>query len=302
MQQEPSRILLVEDNYGDARLLKEYLNEYSSTTQFDLTHVDYLDKALTLLAQKSFDLILLDLSLPDEQGLDTVTRTHEIASHIPIVVLTGMNDDTLGLKAVQSGAQDYLIKGQMDSSSLIRSLRYAIERHRLMEQLNNASLTDELTGLYNRRGFLTFAEQHWKLARRTRSVFTIIFADLDRLKYINDTFGHHEGDYAIKKAAELIRKSFRDTDILARLGGDEFTCLAIDASGEGVDVIVSRLMENIREYNSQADRSYELSMSVGMAGFDPNNILSLEDLMKRADATLYENKRSKRKAIGIEQI
>jgi two-component system, cell cycle response regulator len=297
MDPEPIKVLLIEDNYGDAKLLQEYLSE-SADVNFELTHIDCLDPALTLLSEKNFDLILLDLSLPDEHGLDTVTRTYEAAPQIPIVVLTGLNDDVLGVKAVQAGAQDYLIKGQLNYTSLLRSLRYAIERHRLVEQINNASLTDELTGLYNRRGFFTFAKQHWKLARRMRTNFILIYADLDRLKYINDTFGHHEGDYAIKKVAEILKKNFRDTDILARLGGDEFTCLAIDASADNINIITKRLNETIKEYNERKDREYEISLSLGVAFFDPQDTLSIEDLMKKADEVLYENKRSKRKSVN----
>src|ERR1700730_14230742 len=128
MSSVPIKVLLVEDNLGDARLLKEYLKEQEGCL-FELIHVDRLSEALRVLGVESFGIVLLDLSLPDAQGLDTIRRLHSHAEHVPIVVLTGLNDEEVALAAVEQGAQDYLIKGQVDGSLLARSLRYAIQRH-----------------------------------------------------------------------------------------------------------------------------------------------------------------------------
>jgi signal transduction histidine kinase len=128
------KVLLVEDNLGDARLLKESLKEQEGCP-FELIHVDRLSEALRVLGVESFGIVLLDLSLPDAQGLDTIRRLHSHAEHVPIVVLTGLNDEEVALAAVEQGAQDYLIKGQVDGSLLARSLRYAIQRHSAEEIL-----------------------------------------------------------------------------------------------------------------------------------------------------------------------
>jgi CheY-like chemotaxis protein len=135
---EPIRILLIEDNPGDAVLLRETLRDVGGADQFALTHVMRLEEGLQKLASAVFDVVLLDLSLPDGHGLETLSRTHSHAAGTPIVVLTGLNDETLAVRAVQEGAQDYLVKGNVDSSLLARSLRYAIERQRMITQLRKA--------------------------------------------------------------------------------------------------------------------------------------------------------------------
>lgn len=139
----PLQVLLVEDNPGDARLVSEALAD-AGAGQFALTHVDNLAGGLALLEQRSFDAVLLDLSLPDSQGLRTLERTLEQAPGIPVIVLTMLNDESLGIRAVQSGAQDYLPKGRSDHELLVRSVRYAIERQRLLAELHHARQQEQL--------------------------------------------------------------------------------------------------------------------------------------------------------------
>jgi DNA-binding response OmpR family regulator len=115
----------VEDNPGDARLIREMLKE-AAAAQFELVHVVRLDEALKLLGEASFDVLLLDLTLPDSQGLDTFFRVYRQAPEVPIVVLTGLADEVIGVESVKGGAQDYLVKGQVDSNLLARALCYAI--------------------------------------------------------------------------------------------------------------------------------------------------------------------------------
>jgi DNA-binding response OmpR family regulator len=134
MTNKPTRLLLVEDNPGDARLLREALREVKNT-QFELVNVERLSQALERLVEKRFDIILLDLSLPDGKGLDTIVRAHEQAPGVPIVVLTGLDDEEMAIKALRQGAGDYLIKGQVDGNLLVRGIRYAIERKETEEQI-----------------------------------------------------------------------------------------------------------------------------------------------------------------------
>ncbi|MBI3537270.1 MAG: response regulator [Chloroflexi bacterium] len=138
MQDSPIKILLVEDNPGDARLLREMLAEAASV-QFVLTHVERWHAALERLQQERFDAVLLDLMLPDSGGIETFATLHHLAPRVPIVVLTSLNDETLALQAVRDGAQDYLVKGQVNSNLLRRALRYAIERQRIEEALRSAN-------------------------------------------------------------------------------------------------------------------------------------------------------------------
>ncbi|MEX0804805.1 MAG: response regulator, partial [Candidatus Binatia bacterium] len=134
MSSPPIKVLLIEDNPGDARLLREYLHEAGSS-QFELVHADRLSEALTRLGEGLFDVVLLDLSLPDAHGLATISRLGSQADGAPIVVLTGLDDEEIAIRALQQGAQDYLIKGQADGHLLARALRYAIQRHKAEESL-----------------------------------------------------------------------------------------------------------------------------------------------------------------------
>lgn len=289
----PIKILLVEDNPGDARLLKEYLVEPEGV-EFEMTHVERLNAALEKLTKVHFDIVLLDLILPDSRGLETFLKIHSHNEAVPIVVLSGIYDESLAVKAVHEGAQDYLVKGQVNSSMLIRALRYAIERNSMQMALRSQSLIDDLTGLYNRRGFQALAQQQLKLSRRTKRGFFLVFVDLDGLKKINDGFGHLEGDKALIAASKILKKTFRETDLLARIGGDEFTVLAIDASGDDAQAIVSRLEKWVKEYNSLAQNRYVLSLSCGIVYCDSRNTLSLEQLIKKADEELYKIKKLKK--------
>jgi len=287
-------VLHVEDNPGDARLMHEYLREGESA-EFDVTVAASLAQALELLDTLRFDVVLLDLSLPDAQGLDSVRQMGESAPDLPIVVLTGLDDETTAMRAVQVGAQDYLIKGRLDGNGCARAIRYAIERHRTRAELRNQSLRDDLTGLYNRRGFLALAEQHLRMAVRERAGLALLFCDLDDLKEINDTFGHPEGDRAIVAAARILRETLRETDIVARLGGDEFTVLLLDGNGAGVAPILARLRERIDAHNLRSDRPYRLSMSIGVARRGAAMGASVQELLAEADRALYDQKRARRK-------
>jgi diguanylate cyclase (GGDEF)-like protein len=158
-----------------------------------------------------------------------------------------------------------------------------------VEQLRALTLTDDLTGVHNRRGFLALAEQQLKFARRNQRELVLLFVDMDDFKSINDRYGHREGDAALETAAQILRGTFRDSDVVARLGGDEFVVLAADTGSS--QAIVDRLARSLDQHNAAATRPYRLSFSVGVARFDPAAPPSIEELLATADAMLYEQKR-----------
>jgi diguanylate cyclase (GGDEF)-like protein len=165
------------------------------------------------------------------------------------------------------------------------------------DHLASLSVTDELTGLYNRRGFLLLAEQHLRLAARTRATFAVLFADLNRLKTINDTLGHEVGDRAIRGVARVLRRTLRDSDILARLGGDEFVALVSIPSASAVGAVVRRIEAALAEENAKSPL-FELSLSLGQALFDPDSQRSLDDLISEADGQMYARKVDSRRVSG----
>ena len=156
------------------------------------------------------------------------------------------------------------------------------------------AIIDQLTGLHNRRGFLTLAAQQLKLSDRTKKGAVLFFTDLDGMKLINDTLGHEAGDRALLEVAAALRESFRSSDVIARMGGDEFAVLAIDTTKNNVELHLNRLLDGIQAHNTRAHPEFELSLSVGYSFYDPEEPCSIDDLLARADQRMYEQKRSKK--------
>jgi diguanylate cyclase (GGDEF)-like protein len=179
---------------------------------------------------------------------------------------------------------------QAVSSALQRTVLCAVKQSLLDKELQSLALTDDLTGLYNRRAFLALATQQVRQVRRQGKGLLLFFADIDKLKNINDTFGHREGDFALIRAAEALEGSFRDSDIVARLGGDEFAALTPEVSRQDQQVILRRLTKNLGKSSSE-DLRFRLSISVGVARLEPNRKMTIGELMEQADAAMYKEKR-----------
>lgn len=178
------------------------------------------------------------------------------------------------------------------SESLMRAVRSAVRQSLLDKELCSLALIDDLTGLNNRRGFLALAAQELKHGHRNLQEFLLFSIDLDRLKMINDTYGHQEGDCALLRTANALRGTFRNSDILSRFGGDEFCVLAPEASVENERTIIDRLKENLRHANADEHR-YPLTVSIGTARFNPRKPVSLDQLMDESDKAMYRAKRSR---------
>lgn len=173
-----------------------------------------------------------------------------------------------------------------------------IERREAEEKLQTLSFTDDLTGLFNRRGFLAVSKQQIKIARRRGKRLLLLYVDIDKMKEINDTFGHHQGDAALVAAATILRDTFRESDIVARVGGDEFVVLAIDPNELPAEVLAHRLQQKCVERNSDSFGEFNLSLSVGSTYYDPQNPCSIEELIGRADRIMYRQKREKHRISG----
>lgn len=169
------------------------------------------------------------------------------------------------------------------------------ERKRMEEEIRTLSLTDELTGLYNRRGFILLAEQAMKLAHRLKRSMLLFFGDVDNLKTINDTHGHAQGDLALQEVSAILKETFREADILARFSGDEFVVLAVDASMESADVLTNRIQSFLEKGNHQGDWPYQLSLSLGIAHYDPEAPCTVSEMIAQADGLMYQQKQEKKR-------
>src|SRR5215469_4621195 len=193
-----------------------------------------------------------------------------------------------------------ILKSQnFDSAAVGEALKkaavWAVEKSMLDREIRSLAITDDLTGFFNRRGFLASAAQQLKLAHRDRLTVLLLFCDLDDLKGINDTFGHREGDLALVRTADALEDTFRDSDLLARLGGDEFAVLAWEASIPDIRTILGRLAKNLEKANSSESR-FKLSLSVGVARYDPQYPVTLGELMAAADQDMYKHKNRRHRA------
>ncbi|OLE39705.1 MAG: hypothetical protein AUG00_01035 [Candidatus Rokubacteria bacterium 13_1_20CM_2_70_7] len=287
----PTRILVVEDEAIVAKDIENALHGLGySVPAVAASGEAAIEKAEALHP----DLVLMDIRLKGQ--IDGVKAAGEINGRlgIPIVYLTAHADQQTLRRAKTTQPLGYILK-PFDERDLSAAIELALHRHRSQMTLRSLALVDELSGLYNRRGFFTVARQHVKFARRTKQGFWLLFLDVDRLKQINDVFGHQEGDAALVTTAEILRKTFRESDVLGRLGGDEFVVLAIHASEDSAASMMARLEENLAERNRQRAGGYELALSVGIARYEPESSASIEELLAKADEALYEHKRAKRK-------
>lgn len=230
---------------------------------------------------------------PDIELGAAVTTARRGAPESAIVAVVPYFDESLFLSAIRLGAEDCVAAPQLDTPGLLRVLLVAAERHRLTSSLRAAAFTDELTGLYNRRGYVTRAATLLKVAD-PKTVWQIFF-DVDELKIINDTFGHWAGDRALMELAAVLRQAFRSTDIVARVGGDEFAVLATAPADSSPEAWTARWREPLSVLATRKD--LPLSVSVGLAQPDDNGQMTPEDLLTRADTTMYTAKRLRKKLV-----
>ncbi|MCX7966035.1 MAG: PAS domain S-box protein [Syntrophorhabdaceae bacterium] len=219
------------------------------------------------------------------------------------IVKDALEDNTGFLLEITVRRKDGSIRyGELYGSKVIYNGRPAVlgtlldvtEKKEMEEKLRSLSITDELTGVYNRRGFFTVSEQQFKMAKRLEKHLLLFYADLDELKWINDNMGHKEGDNVIVAFVNILKEAFRESDIIGRLGGDEFAILMLSTGLTNPQIIIKRLNHLVDEYNKRWKKPYKLSFSIGIAEYDPQSNNSLEELISKADDLMYIEKKKKK--------
>ncbi|RPI96683.1 MAG: diguanylate cyclase [Chloroflexi bacterium] len=297
MPEKRISVLLVEDNPGDARLIKEMLSgpAYFGVA-YQLSHDETLNAAIQTCSNNHFDIILLDLNLPDSTGLETLESLYGLFPQIPIIILTGLNDAELTLQSVQHGAQDYITKEECTSQLLTRVIHYAIERKRIEAQLKHLATHDPLTALPNRALFYDRLGQATKHTIRKNTgglnwKAAVMVMDLNNFKWINDSLGHEIGDKVLRQLAPRLRGCLRQSDTVARLGGDEFAFI-LEGIQDQTDCIfvVQKILKSLNEPNILNRDDYRLSASIGISIF-PDDAEGIDLLIKYADKAMYAAKR-----------
>ena len=235
------------------------------------------------LAAGGVDVVLVDAAASPEGAIDALVRSRIEAPDVPVVLLAAAGDaNNTGALALRTGAQDWLTRDPLDGHLLVRVLRHAIERERLQAALRQLALTDELTGLYNRRGFLTLADHHLRLAPRTRGLL-IASVEVPGVKLVSETYGRVEGDRAVVAAAAILRDCFRASDVVARVVVNDFAVLVLDAAEETEDLITPRLGDQVKRHNREhPEARVPLALMVGMARYDSAMPPVAETLVRQA--------------------
>ena len=288
------RVLLVEDDEDDYLLTSGILAE-GFGRRFHADWVTTPAAGLERLTTDKYDVALVDYNLGGETGLELLRAASARGCRVPIIMLTGQDNRATDLEAMHAGAADYLVKGRVSGDMLERAIRYARERTRLLERIRSLSLSDELTGLSNRRAFFALAEQRLQLPENDGTPHALLFADVDGLKEANDTMGHEVGDKLLVDAARVLRAIFRRKDLVARLGGDEFVVLSSDTEESDLPSILDELEKEIAVYNAtKVPGTPPLSISAGIHSFRASPAVSLRQLVAKADALMLERKKERR--------
>jgi diguanylate cyclase (GGDEF)-like protein len=317
-------ILIVDPSQSDRRMYITLLGNFG----YRLLEASDGAEGLELARTELPDLIISSIIMPKLDGFTLVRRLREepLLAAVPVIFQTANYLESEVSKLAHASGVQHVLAKPTEPQEILRVVHQALkqptvparlpqtgqlQREHLqlladklyqkvaeLEKANNRlrslSLTDELTGLNNRRGFMILATGLLKFARRAGHPLCLLYIDLDSLKPINDTYGHAAGDMAINHFARILTETFRDSDVIGRMGGDEFVVLTIDANENDLANIKARLQSNVNTHNLQSTVGYPLSFSLGMIRVDVNSTLTMESLLTEADAAMFEHKHQRR--------
>lgn len=287
-------VLLIEDDEYDRYLTNAYLKG-DSLKKYQLQECKNVSEAKDLLAENVYDAVLLDLVLPDSQGLKTISEILPLINDTPLLILTGLDDQVMGEEAIKMGAEDYLPKKLANTFSLGRAINHSIERHRLVAELKRKAEEDYLTGLPNRS--MIYDKLDFMIAQNERSnrPFSLVMMDFDKFKEINDTLGHRFGDQLIKAFSERLVTIMRKSDYVSRYGGDEFFMIVSNYKDneELEQLIHNKKTELFKPYSVTLDgetTAVEMTISIGVIQWKSG--LSANQMLEMADQAMYTSKKT----------
>lgn len=297
MTEPPLRILLVEDDPAYAELTRAMLRTTSGTS-LTLDHATSVHQAVEKLNDGEFDIVLLDLGLPDAQELEALNSLVGAAPDLPLVILTGTENEVLALQAVKGGAQDYLIKGQATPELLVRAIRYAIERKQSELHIRHLAFYDPLTQLPNRRLLIEHLGHALKRAARADTVVGVFFIDVDNFKQINDAFGHATGDTFLTELAARLSRALRSSDTLGRLSGDEFVAIVEAGEASELGAVANALQRSVKAPFTTPHGELFATLSIGVSSC-PADGEEVGELLRNADHAMYRAKAQGRDTVCV---
>jgi len=287
-------VLIVEDSSVNGRLCESLLNKNG----YDTAVCSDGESAIEFINTNSPDLILLDIVMPGIDGFEfcrVMKNSHKI-KHTPVIFLSSMNDEKSIIKGFESGAVDFITK-PFRHQELIARTRTHVELKRAKEKLIRMAITDELTGLVNRRYFMGRLLHEYERTKRYESIFTVLMIDLDYFKSINDTYGHHAGDIVLRTVSDSMRLNLRLSDIIGRIGGEEFAVILPETEINAAIMIGERLIKGVESLDiNHKDCKIKITISIG-ASPSTKEDMSGDDVLQRSDAALYRAKESGRNRI-----
>ena len=319
MISDPLQLLLLEKDTPDADFIRQALTrrQRPNATRFEVTGMSSIAKAIHWLSGNACHAILMDLGLDDSQGLEGLQRIVEAAPELPVVILTGLESETLGEQAIRHGAQDYLVKSQVSGELVAKALVHAVERKRqeqnllqlahslrdANERLRAISQTDVVTGLANRRQFDEVLKLEWRRARRFKTPIGLILVDVDHFKLFNDTYGHPAGDRCLESIGSILRTTCRRaSDLPARFGGDEFGVIVPGMDSAQAHALGRKIRKRVEAQTIPHENSPiapRVTVSVGVASMSPVIGKDPADLLETADKSLYQVKHGGRNHVIV---
>ena len=318
-------ILIVDTHPANRRVYTTLLGNFGHR----LLEADDGTQALELARAELPDLIITDILMPNMDGFTLVRRlrAEPLLMGLPVIFQTANYDVSEIHRLARASGIQHILRNPAEPQEILRAVNESLkqptiparlpqtgqlqrehlqlladklyqkvsELEKANDRLRSLSITDILTGLNNRRGFMILATGLLKFARRAAYSVCLLYIDLDSLKYINDTFGHAAGDTAITHFARILTETFRDSDVIGRLGGDEFVVLIIDATESDLTSMQARLQSNVDAHNLQSEPGYALSLSLGVIRVDPDSTITMEELLYEADAAMYQHKKNRRR-------